>query len=121
MPTYDFECTKCKHLLERFVLMAERTKQKCPLCEAAMISLLSGGSGSAVIWKPDWYWVNSDEKVFVRSKAQLFEECRKRGKYSVGYGQENNPSDRAVPDGGLKSRAEVVNQEAALWDNCQEE
>ncbi len=72
-------------------------------------------------WNSDWYYMNSKEKVFIESKRQLFAECKKRGKYSVGYDQENHFDDPGPQAGDLKTRDEVVNQEAAFVDKCPEE
>lgn len=46
MPTYEYECSKCGHTLEKFQNMTDKPLKKCPACGANTLEkLLSGGSG----------------------------------------------------------------------------
>ena len=101
MPMYDVECPRCGRVVEVFCPMAERNQQRC--CNGTMRVLIR--PPAAHVWKPDWYWMGSKERVFVRSKRQLFEECRQRDKVAVCHDQAWK-SPQHPPRGGLKTAAE---------------
>lgn len=57
MPTYDYECKKCHHKLERFQLIKEKNIRKCPECgKLSLVRLI--GSGSAIIFKGSGFYCN---------------------------------------------------------------
>ena len=46
MPTYEYECSKCGHALEKFQSMSDKPLKKCPSCGANKLEkMLSGGAG----------------------------------------------------------------------------
>ena len=45
MPTYEYECTRCGHTLERFQNMTDRPLKTCPECGGALRRLIGPGSG----------------------------------------------------------------------------
>ena len=49
MPTYEYECDKCKKHFDLFHSMTETKIQKCPKCGGKTHRLIGGGSG--VIFK----------------------------------------------------------------------
>ena len=50
MPTYDFKCKSCEHMMERFYQMSTVPKtHKCPECGKRMKRLI--GPGSTIIFK----------------------------------------------------------------------
>ena len=87
MPTYDFICPRCEKVCERYVAMLDRNKQYCRICHAKLDIQIT--VPRLTVWKPDWYYVSTKEKVWCDSKRQLFDECKKRNKYAVCHGQEN--------------------------------
>jgi putative FmdB family regulatory protein len=45
MPTYEYECEKCKKRFEIFQSIKEHPIAKCPNCRGKMQRLISSGSG----------------------------------------------------------------------------
>lgn len=83
MPRYDYECHKCRTQEERHVPIAERNLQKCA-CGELLVRIFV--PPHIEIWKPDfWDFHGPQDRVFVKSKRQLRDECEKRGKYSPAY------------------------------------
>jgi putative FmdB family regulatory protein len=54
MPTYDYECAKCKNVFEVFQKMTDNTKKSCPKCGAKASRLIGGGSG--IIFKGSGFY-----------------------------------------------------------------
>jgi putative FmdB family regulatory protein len=54
MPTYDYECTQCKHRFEVFQQMSAKHIEKCPKCGKNVKRLISGGAG--VIFKGSGFY-----------------------------------------------------------------
>ena len=108
MPLYDLKCPNCDTVTECHCEMMKRHCQRCHKCGELMNVLISQPS-AAHVFQPDWYYLGSKDKVFVRSKAQLFEECRKRDKIAVGHDQEWKPPQHE-PKGGLKRAREVATE-----------
>jgi putative FmdB family regulatory protein len=45
MPTYEYECTRCGHIIEEFKSMSAPRRQRCPECRGKVERLISGGMG----------------------------------------------------------------------------
>jgi len=45
MPTYEYECQKCKVKFEKFQNMKDAPVEKCPDCGGKVDRLIGGGSG----------------------------------------------------------------------------
>ena len=45
MPTYKYECKKCKYYFEKFQSMFDNPLKKCPKCKGEIIRLIDSGSG----------------------------------------------------------------------------
>lgn len=45
MPTYEYECTKCKHIFEEFQKITDKPLQRCPKCRGKLRRLITGGVG----------------------------------------------------------------------------
>jgi len=45
MPTYEYECEKCKHKFEVFQSMTEPPRKRCPKCRGKVRRLVGGGAG----------------------------------------------------------------------------
>src|SRR5215468_4615468 len=50
MPTYDYECSACKHRFEELQSFSEPPLTKCPKCKKKKLARLFGGGG-AIIFK----------------------------------------------------------------------
>ena len=54
MPTYEYECTKCGHVFERFQNMNDEPVKRCPLCRCKVRKLL--GTGAGIIFKGSGFY-----------------------------------------------------------------
>jgi putative FmdB family regulatory protein len=54
MPTYEYECSKCSHLFEKFQSMLDEPLKKCPACGGKVKRLL--GTGAGIIFKGSGFY-----------------------------------------------------------------
>ncbi len=54
MPTYDYECSKCKKTFEKFQPITATALKKCPDCKGPVQRLI--GSGAALIFKGSGFY-----------------------------------------------------------------
>ncbi len=54
MPTYEYECLKCKHAFEAFQSITASPLKKCPQCGKSVKRLISAGSG--IIFKGSGFY-----------------------------------------------------------------
>ena len=54
MPTYDYECTVCKHTFEAFQSIKAAPLETCPVCGNKLRRLIGGGIG--VIFKGSGFY-----------------------------------------------------------------
>jgi putative FmdB family regulatory protein len=55
MPTYDYQCTACKHRFEQFQSMTAAPLRKCPECGKTALKRLIG-TGAAIIFKGSGFY-----------------------------------------------------------------
>lgn len=55
MPTYEYECTKCGHVFEKFHAISAPPPKKCPVCEGKLKRCVSAGSG--LIFKGSGFYI----------------------------------------------------------------
>ncbi len=60
MPTYDYQCTKCKHVFEVFQSMSAKPIRKCPECNSAVNRLF--GSGAGLVFKGTGFYETDYKK-----------------------------------------------------------
>lgn len=54
MPTYDYECTVCKHTFEAFQSIKADALETCPVCGKKLKRLIGGGMG--IIFKGSGFY-----------------------------------------------------------------
>lgn len=54
MPTYEYECKKCKHIFEVFQSITAPALTDCPKCSGKIKRLISGGA--AIIFKGSGFY-----------------------------------------------------------------
>jgi len=55
MPTYDYECTACKHTWDEFQSMSAKPSKKCPKCGKAKANRKIG-AGAGIIFKGSGFY-----------------------------------------------------------------
>ena len=60
MPTYEYECTSCKHTFEASQKMTDQPLTKCPKCHKKVKRLISIGSG--IIFKGSGFYATDYRK-----------------------------------------------------------
>ena len=79
MPLYPYFCPNCNHEWEAVHKMEERLEERCPICgDKARIHF--GRLKPSPHFFPEGWWEDLDvEPIYISSKRQLKEECKKRG------------------------------------------
>ena len=68
MPTYDYRCTKCGHLFERFHSIKDSGVKRCPRCRAKGVRVPSVGAG--LLFKGSGFHVTDYRSKSYREKAR---------------------------------------------------
>lgn len=55
MPTYDYRCSACGHVLEVFQSISEARKRKCPRCKKPKLERLIG-QGAGILFKGSGFY-----------------------------------------------------------------
>lgn len=69
MPTYEYKCTKCGNLFERFQKITEPPLKECPVCNGPVKRLI--GIGGGIIFKGSGFYTTD-----YRSKG--YREAKKK-------------------------------------------
>ena len=67
MPTYDYECTKCKHNFEEFQRITSEPVAECPKCSHRAKRLISGGAG--IIFKGSGFYTTDYKNASANKKG----------------------------------------------------
>jgi len=114
MPTYEYECSKCAHVIEIFQSITAKPKRKpdepCPGCgERAPIQRLIGGGG-AVIFKGSGFYETDYRSEGYKKAAKAEKEAGKSGDDKSGASDSSSKKDakskdasKTSTDGGSKS------------------
>lgn len=82
MPTYEYECLKCKYKFEKFQNMTEEPLKDCPHCGGELRRLI--GTGAGIIFKGNGFY-HTDYK-----KKGSGDEGKKDKKESTGKSESKN-------------------------------
>ncbi|RKY31797.1 MAG: zinc ribbon domain-containing protein [Candidatus Omnitrophota bacterium] len=80
MPTYEYECTKCKHKFEAFQNITEKPLIRCPKCRHALRRLF--GSGAGIIFKGIGFYATDYKKkpAIAKQEKEACKTCPEAGK-----------------------------------------
>lgn len=56
MPTYEYQCTVCKHKYEKFQSFSAKKDRKCPKCGKKVVRL--PGAGGGIIFRGSGFYCN---------------------------------------------------------------
>ena len=68
MPTYDYECNKCKHQFEKFQSIMDKPVSKCPKCGGKPRRLIGGGAG--ILFKGSGFYQTDYRSEGYKKKAE---------------------------------------------------
>lgn len=68
MPTYDYRCTKCKHVFELFHSITDDATKRCPRCKAKAVRVPSGGAG--LLFKGSGFYITDYRSKSYKEKAK---------------------------------------------------
>ena len=80
MPVYDYRCGNCGAEWNHYKTIADR---KTCYCKCGAIGNIVPSTPSVVLFKPRWHPHITSKPLYIESKKQLKEECRKHGMTSV--------------------------------------
>jgi putative FmdB family regulatory protein len=61
MPTYEYECRKCRRRFEEFQKMTDPPLKNCPFCKGCVTRLITGGAG--LIFKGSGFYITDYKKA----------------------------------------------------------
>lgn len=73
MPTYEYECLKCKHKFEASQSMSEPPLKVCPVCGKPVKKLISVGAG--IIFKGSGFYATDYRSKSYKDKAKEEKAC----------------------------------------------
>ncbi len=99
MPTYEYECSKCKNIFEVFQSMKDEPIKKCPECGGKVKRLL--GTGAGIIFKGSGFYQTDyrDSKYHSeasKEKAGNSGSAKDSTKSSDAKSTTGNSSDKAA-------------------------
>ena len=68
MPTYEYQCLKCKKKFEKLQKMTDAPLKKCPHCSGKAQRLISTGTG--FIFKGSGFYINDYKKPAKEKKTE---------------------------------------------------
>ena len=68
MPTYEYQCLKCKKKFEKLQKMTDAPLKKCPHCSGKAQRLISAGTG--FIFKGSGFYINDYKKPAKEKKTE---------------------------------------------------
>ena len=87
MPTYEYECSDCKHSFEKFQNMNDKPLTKCPECGKKIKRLI--GSGSGIIFKGSGFYATDYRKSNSTDKkpnaCPMANQCKACDKNNIYY------------------------------------
>lgn len=93
MPTYEYECTKCKERFDLFQRMTEKPLQKCRFCGGKVRRLI--GAGAGLIFKGSGFYATD-------YRSENYRQREKQEK-SKDEGEKTFAKDKPGKDGEKKA------------------
>ena len=98
MPTYEYECQKCKQVFEKFQTMTAERLKYCPKCHGRVKRLL--GTGAGIIFKGSGFYTTDYRSSNYRSGAKS---------ESPGVAKPDS-ADKAKPESSDKAKSDAAGQ-----------
>lgn len=78
MPTYEYKCTKCGYVFERFQGIKDPPYTKCPECNGLVKRLI--GAGSGILFKGSGFYITD-------YRSRSYKEKERKEKQTTSPGQ----------------------------------
>ena len=82
MPTYEYKCSRCEEIFERFQKITDPPLKECPVCGGDLNRLISGGIG--IIFKGSGFYVTDSKNAKNSSFSSKSKESKPDKKDSKG-------------------------------------
>ena len=92
MPTYEYECEKCKTTFERFQSMKEEPVKECPECGGPVRRLISAGAG--VIFKGSGFYITDYRSESYKQEAKKDKESSKTSETTKSSEKKSDKSEK---------------------------
>jgi len=102
VPTYEYECPKCKHRFERFQPITDPPVKTCPRCKGRKVRRLIS-SGAGVIFKGSGFY-GTDYRSEAYRKSAKAESSTGGGKESGESKEPKEPKEAKEPRESKEAR-----------------
>ena len=103
MPTYEYECTRCKHHFEVFQSIKAEPLKRCPKCKSKVKRLV--GSGAGIIFKGSGFY-QTDYRSEGYKKSQKADKNTSESAPKPSADSKPGPSPSPSPSPSPKTKAE---------------
>ena len=93
MPTYEYECEKCRHRFEVFQSMTELPRKRCPKCRGKVRRLVGGGAG--IVFKGTGFYTTD-----YRSSSYKEQKRKESGEPAKPKGESKERGKKKERDSG---------------------
>lgn len=97
MPTYDYECTKCKYRFELFQSMKDEPRKRCPKCRGKVQRLI--GTGAGLIFKGSGFY-QTDYRSESYKKGAEADKPKKKEKDSTSSSSKSDAASSSSKSTG---------------------
>ena len=94
MPTYQYQCSACKHAFEELQSMKEDALTKCPKCKKKKLERLLG-TGAGLLFKGSGFYITDYRSESYKSAAKA-----KSGSSGKSEGSSSSSGDKGGKSGG---------------------
>lgn len=97
MPTYQYQCSACKHAFEELQSMKEDALTKCPKCKKKKLERLLG-TGAGLLFKGSGFYITDYRSESYKSAAKA--DAGSSGKSEGGSSSGGSGASSAGPSKG---------------------
>lgn len=90
MPTYEYECLKCKRRSEVSQSITAKPLTRCPKCRGKLKRVMGSGSGSGFLFKGTGFYITD-----YRSKS--YQDAKQNDQPSSGSSDSKPPDSKKTP------------------------
>jgi putative FmdB family regulatory protein len=94
MPTYQYQCSACKHAFEELQSMKEDALTKCPKCKKKKLERLLG-TGAGLLFKGSGFYITDYRSESYKSAAKA-----ESGSSGKSEGSSSSSGDKGGKSGG---------------------